>query len=271
MLVAIAAACLVAVVVLAVVVVRTRTQVDRLAELARELTDEREDAIADARRARDEGDVLRTERDEALERVQRARRDAAEVANRLQEERAARTAAEETGAVATARVDELEREVVGLRDELAASVPAAAADVPGHVPDAEILWQLALARVSRTWRTSIALLPDEPSPIDGAPDALRAAAEVLVAAAREEAGADIELEWAGDSSGIGAHRAVLALSVVEAIVETVAKVVAPTRLQIGVTPDGVEIEVTTDEHSGQTVPLELPAALAAGPGRFLVA
>jgi hypothetical protein len=265
------AVCLVVVVALAVVLVRTRAQVDRLAELARELTDDREDAVADARRAREEGDALRIERDDALERVQRARRDAAEVANRLQEERAARSEAEAAGATATAQCDELQREVAALRDELAVSVPSAAAGSEEQAADAEVLWELALARVSRTWRTSIALLPDEPSPIEGAPDTLRAAVEVLVDAAREEAGADIDLEWSGDSSTIGAHRAVLALSVIEAIIETVAKVVAPTHLHVTVTPRGVELAVTTDEASGSAVPLELPAALATGPGRFLVA
>ena len=263
-------ACLLAVVALVVALVRTRAQIDRLAELTRALTDDCDEALAEVRRARDEGDVLCVERDDALERVQRARRDAAEVANRLQEERTARAQAEEVGTAAGAERDELQREVVALREELAASAPPAPSG-QGEGTDAEVLWELALARVARTWRTSIALLPDEPSPIGGAADTLRAAVEVLVDAARQEAGADIDLEWSGDSSGIGPQRAVLALSVVEAIIETVAKVVAPTRLHVAVTPDGVEIAVSTDEPSGERVPLELPAVLAAGPGRFLVA
>ena len=265
------AACLVAIVVLVVALVRLRARLDHLAEHARELSDDREEALSDAAVARGEADELRRGRDEALERVQRARRDAAEVANRLQEERSARAAAEAAVEELSAERDERRREVAALRDELAASVPASSADALDDGAGAEVLWELALGRVARTWRTSIALLPDEPSPLDGAPDALRAAVEVLVDAAREEAGADIELLWSGDASGIGAPRAVLALSVVEAIVETVAKVVAPTQLHVSVTSDGVEIGVTTDARPGGAVPLEVPAVLSAGPGRFLVA
>ena len=265
--------CLVALAALTVVHLRTRTEVQELADHARHVTDERDEARIEAREASDDAAAARREREEALERVQRARRDAAEVANRLRDESAARADADAAVSAVTAERDDLRTEIERLRAEVRAAEEALAAapsTADGDALGAGVLWELAVGRVERTWRTSIALAPDETSPLAGADDVLRAAVEVLVDAAREEAGADIELEWSGSGTAVPPHRALLALEVLEAIVATVAKVATRTELGVSVASDAVAIDVVTDDGAGGPLSLEVPAALASGPGRYVL-
>ena len=264
--------CLVALAALTVVHLRTRSQVEALADVVRDLTGQRDEARIEAGASADDAAAARRDRDDALERVQRARRDAAEVANRLRAESAARADAERAAATATEEGDAVRAEVDQLRADLRSAEEAiAAAPAPGDDGAATaVLWELALGRVERTWRTSVALGADDPSPLDGGDDALRTAVEVLVDAAREEAGADIEIEWSGSGAVLPTQRALLALEVVEAVVATVAKVATRTELRIAVAPDGVEIDVVTDDGAGGPLRLEVPVALGAGPGRFVI-
>ena len=266
MLVAVAAACLLLAIVAAVVARRMQRRAE---ELARQLDSahatvsrlELEAAENEASTA-----VATRERDDALERVQRARRDAAEVANRLSEETAARTAAQSDLDATTAARDELERTVRSLTDELEAA--RATPPPEGDAGGAEVLWALALDRIERTWQTSIALHAEEPSPLAGADDLLRAAVCVVVDAAREEAGADIEVEWSGDGKPVAAHRAVLALATVEAIVASLAKATGHTVVRVDATGQGIAIDVESD---GETVLVPaLPDAVAEGAGRYRV-
>ncbi|MDA3039826.1 MAG: hypothetical protein O3C27_09925 [Actinomycetota bacterium] len=55
--------------------------------------------------------------------------------------------------------------------------------------DAATLWRLELARSERTWRHSVAILPDDPSPYGDADDPLRLAIETEVSALRDDVGA----------------------------------------------------------------------------------
>ena len=266
MLVALAAACLV-VAVLAAVAARRMQR--RAADLARQL-DGAHATLARLELEAAENETRITaatrERDDALEREKRARRDAAEVANRLRDETAARTAAESELEAANTSRDELERAVRALTDELEAAQAAPPPD--GDVDGAEVMWALALDRVERTWQTSIALHAEEPSPLAGADDPLRTAVDIVIDAAREEAGADIEVEWAGDGKPVPAHRAVLALATVEAIVASLAKAAGQTVVRIDATGRGIAIDVESD---GQTVPVPaLPDAVAVGAGRYRV-
>ena len=267
MLVALAAACLVVAVVAGVVARRMQRRAE---DLARQLDGahatvarlEHEAAEHEARITAATG-----ERDDALEREKRARRDAAEVANRLRDETAARTAAQSELEAASTSRDELQRTVRALTDEIEA-VQAAPPLPEGDEGGADVLWALTLDRIERTWRTSIALHAEEPSPFAGAGDAFRTAVGIVVDAAREEAGADIDVEWSGDESPVPAHRAVVALATVEAIVASLAKSAGPTIVRIDAGSRGIGIVV---ESGGQTVPVPaLPAAVAVADGRYRV-
>lgn len=66
--------------------------------------------------------------------------------------------------------------------------------VSGSNPDAATLWKLELARSERTWRYSVAILPDDPSPFIGADDPLRLAIETEVSALRDDVGAFLTVE-----------------------------------------------------------------------------
>lgn len=251
--VVVAAVLLVVAVASGVVLARTRAQVEALTgalEAARRDAAEAQTALrlADADRA-----TARRERDDALEREKRARREAADVGRRLHQEHAARTAAEEAGARWEAEL---------------AEARAAAAARPEH--DAGELWALALAGVVRTWDVSVAPSPGMPSPLEGADDQLRAAIEIEVDAAREEAGAAIDLEWSGDA--IHAPEVSLrALSIAQELVARLAKASEAAVLRVTSDDDGVVIDVEGHDADGRSVvPVDVAAEHQAAPGRYVL-
>ena len=251
---------------------RERTRSSGLEDDLAGMTAARGVAAATAAEAEERARLAGQARDDALERVQRSRRDAAEVAARLREESAARAEAEAAAERSAGECGRLAGELADRTEELEA-VRAELASRPTGDGDrnAEVLWHLVLGRIERLWRTSIALLPEDPSPIQGSDDPLRAAAEVVVDAAREEAGADIELVWTGPGREVPIDRATVALAVVESVVETVSKATLRTTVRVTVETGAVEIAVETDDD----LPLEdacgVPGALSAGLGRYRVA
>jgi hypothetical protein len=232
---------------LAVLLVRTNGRVLALTEQLGEADRAREEAEV-ARRA---AEALAAEadqaRDDALERANRARRDAADVAKRLKQESDARTAAE--GALAEA--------------EAAAS---------GGDEQAAELWDLALGAVRRTWEVSVAPSPGLTSPLDGTEDELQAAIGIEVDAAREEAGAAIELAWSGSAVAPPAL-AVRALALAQEVIGRLAKATESVVLAVTTAPGRVTLEVTGTDADGAPAPVD---ALLAGvapehqvaPGRF---
>lgn len=250
--VVVAAVLLVVAVASGVVLARTRAQVRELTgalEAARRTAAEAQAAarLADADRA-----TARRERDDALEREKRARREAADVARRLQAEHAARAAAEE--AAARWEADLAEARAVAAR--------------PEH--DAGELWALALAGVRRTWEVSVAPSPGMPSPLDGADDQLRAAIEIEVDAAREEAGAAIDLEWSGETTHPAAV-SVRALSIAQELVARLAKASEAAVLRVTSDDGGVVIEVEGHDADGRSVvPVDVAAEHQAAPGRYVL-
>ena len=257
-------------IVLAVLLVRARAAERQLTERLASAVADRDRALHEAAAAAERAALAGDERDDALERVQRARRDAAEVANRLQEESAARAtleAARDEAVTerdrATAQVAELGAELDQARAELDAR-PAAG----GPVGDPALLWSLALGRIERLWRTSIAVQPGERSPIETADEPLRAALEVLADATHEESGADISIRWEGDTP-VPPARAVVALAVAESVVAGLAK--ADERIEIVVRPSADDVEIVVDGGGGGADDLAVPGALVAGAGRYRVA
>lgn len=186
-------------------------------------------------------------RDDALERASRARRDAADVAKRMKQEADARTAAE-------------------------AALSQARAAATGSDEQAAELWRHALASVRRTWEVSVAPSPGLPSPLDDTDDELQAAIGIEVDAAREEAGADIDLVW----SGAGDHPprlAVRAHALVQELIGRVAKATDSVVLEVDSAPAGITIEVRATDVDGAPVPVDTLIAGVApehqvAPGRF---
>lgn len=244
---AVAIVSLLVAVALAVLLVRTRA---RLAALAAELDDAtqaRQAAESARRTAEADAVAAATARDEALERANRARRDAADVARRMKQEADARLAAETS----------------------LAEAEAAASD--GDQQAAE-LWSLALASVRRTWEVSVAPSPGVSSPLDGSDDELRDAVAIVVDAAREEAGAAIELVWSGTAVTSPAL-AVRALALAQELVGRLAKATEAAVLEVAVTSSSVAVEVTGTDVEGRPVPVEhllhgVAPEHQVSPGRF---
>lgn len=234
---------------LVVQLVRTNARLDAVTAELGDAVLARGAADAARRSAEAATEAARKERDDALERASRARRDAADVAKRMKQEADGRAAAETALAEAEAK-----------------------AAASGGDEQAAELWDLALAGVRRTWEMSVAPSPDLPSPLDGSDDELRDAVAIEVDAAREEAGAAIELEWAGEPVTTP-HVAVRALALAQELVGRLAKATDAAVLRIDSAPAAATIEVTVRDLHGASVPLDgLLAGIAAehqvAPGRF---
>lgn len=267
----VAAACFVLAVVAGIAWWRARQRVTALEAELRTRTDERDAARTDAAGARAEAASTAIERDDAHERIQRARRDAAVVADRLRDERAARAVTEGAAEEEAGRRTVVEAELVEVRSQLDATrAQVAEAQVHGaSAPGAGtvgVLWSSTLVRVEQIWRTSISLGLDEASPLDRADDPLRAALEIVIGAAREESGALIDLHWTVDVP-VPAEPALVVLALVESVVAVVAKRAGSTAVHVGSDGEHVEVRFDVVDDDGAPVEIEVPAALADGPGQ----
>ena len=247
---AVAIVSLLVAVALGVVLIRTNARLTALGEDLGRAIRLREEADVAQRAAEADAAQARTARDDALERADRAEREATAVARRLEEEADARAAAE-------------------------AALADAQAAASGGEADAAALWALALAGVRRTWEVSVAPSPGLASPLDGSDDELRDAIAIEVDAAREEAGASIELTWDG-AAVVGPALAVRALALAREVVGRLAKATDGAVLSVIVRPDSVELAVTGTDVDGAPAPVEELLADVApehqvAPGRFELA
>lgn len=249
----------VVVIVLGVMTMRLRSQTEALDALAAERAVARDQARAEAGAATARADAADRERDAALERAARARRDAAEVARRLQDEATARSEAEVRAEEARAVADAAEVALQSAQERSAGG---------GGGDDAGFLWGVALAQVERLWQVSVAPVPDEASPLEGTDDPLRVAAEIVVDAAREEAGAPVELSWEGGPP-VAAPTALVALAVVQEIVGAVAKGAESADIAVRVDDDAVSIAV--EAVGARDLSARIAPGLAVGADRWCVA
>lgn len=247
-------------VVLAAALARARSQAARLTDELAEARQAREVAETAVRISEASAAAAVKERDDALERASRARRDAAAVAKRMQEEAEGRAAAE------AERRSVLE-DRARLEEELVAAEEAAAAGGASRLAE---LWSLALAGVRRTWEVSVCPSPGMPSPLDDTDDELRTALEIEVDAAREEAGAAIELIWHGDDVASVAV-SVRALSIARELIARLAKVADRAALVVESSAGVVTLTVEAVDVAGSdVVPRDVAPAYRVGPGRYVV-
>jgi autotransporter adhesin len=237
---------------------RTRARLEAVTGDLGEAIAARDAAGAARREAEADAASARRERDDALEREKRAKREAAEVSRRMKDEAERRAGAE-------AALADAEAEQARLGDALA---DAEAASSGGDEDRDARLWSLALAAVRHTWEVSVAPSPEMASPLDDADDELRAAVTIEVDAAREEAGAAVELEWHGDAVAPPSV-ALGALSITQALLARLAKVSDESLLRVTSTPEGVTIEVSATDADGRSVvPDDVAVDQQVAPGRW---
>lgn len=236
--VAILAVCAVAALVVALIL-RARLAAQRRAT-----------AAADDRAAASEADAAAKAaalEAEARERVA-AEAIAAERADtaRLAAERA--EAAESDARDAASRAEAAEASIAALR--------AASAESGGIDPD--VLWILERARSERTWRFSVAPRPDSPSVFADASNPLLAAVQIELDAAREDVGAEVDLDAElPDRLTIGAS--VLALRATQELLADVVRRSEQTTVRMRVDGGDLVVDVdATDEHGDVVLPNALP-------------
>lgn len=119
--------------------------------------------------------------------------------DRLQEELAAAGSRADTAEseleTAEARAQAAEARTAEIEAALEASIEQQRAEAAERADADEQLWALELARSERTWRHSVAVVPDAPNPFDATSDPLRLAIEIEAAALHEDTGADLSVQW----------------------------------------------------------------------------
>ncbi len=225
--------------------------------------------------ARAEADQRRAEADDARAQAEQATAEAeqrrSEAEQRCAEAERHRDDADQARAQAEAQLAQTETRLAhieGRRVEGTAT-PETVVAAEVETSTAAVLWQLALARAERTWRTSIALGFEDGSPLAASADALRTAVEIEVDAAREEAGAGIDLDWTFVAPA-PPEAALVVLGVIESVVQSVAKTASMTTIGVQEGPDAVEVAFSSVDDAGDPVALDLPAGLVAGPGAIRV-
>lgn len=237
--------------------------------------DERTVALTAAEAARADAQqqaaATATERDEAAARAAAAEKEAARADAERDEARHEADAAAQARADAEDRLAGFEQRLADAEAaqataaESAARARASAPDITGEI-DAQVLWALEKSRTERTWRHSVAVDPTA-SPFTDAGPALTEAIQVELDAAREEVGAEVDLdaELDGDVTAAGA---VLTLRVVQELVADVVRRAESTVIRLRA--DGRDLVVTIDatDEDGRAIP---PAVLPAPPSPLIEA
>jgi hypothetical protein len=154
---------------------------------------------------------------------------------------------------ATAAADEA-RTAVEVATIRAMEAEARAAEAAGrNGVDPQVLWALEQARSERTWRQSVAL--GEGSYLDGADDALLAAVQVELDAAREDVGAIVELD-ADLPSALTPAGSVLVLRAAQELLARAMKAAEETTLRVHVDGDDVLVTIVAADESGEPVAIE---------------
>ena len=180
--------------------------------------------------------------------------------------------------VATARVAVAEQEARGCKpprprrhcrpssaplDERPTTSPARlrAMTVGGHDP--ATLWALELARSERRWRSEVSPDRNAISPIVGADNPLLVALEIEAAAAREEAGTDVRVEW-NLAAPLGPGLSLAVLRVVQELLAVAVKEAELVVLRVSEEGDDLLVEVTAVASDGTSVRVTLPGVAAGG-------
>ncbi len=127
--------------------------------------------------------------------------------------------------------------------------------------NAEMLWDLEVARSERAWRNSVAINPvDDPSPFESSEDPVRTAVEVEASALREDVGAMITVEWQADVIESRARR-LLVVRVAQEMLALAARAPGAARLLVTQAEDDsgeLTMEFAAADDSSQVINLIPP-------------
>lgn len=148
--------------------------------------------------------------------------------------------------------DELQQQLNSAEERivtLAARPGVVVGELSTEDSNAEMLWDLEVARSERAWRNSVAINPvDDPSPFESCEDPVRTAVEVEASALREDVGAMITVDWKAEVIESPARR-LLVLRVAQEMLALAAR--APGAARLVVTQNSAEDGELTMEFEAQ--------------------
>lgn len=143
---------------------------------------------------------------------------------------------------------------LGAADRAVSDAPSTSGDL-----DAQLMWALERSRTERTWRHSVAVDPTG-SPFHDAGAALVEAIQVELDAAREEVGAEVDLD-ADLPQDVSAAGAVLTLRVVQELIADIVRRAETTTLRLRAEGTDLVVVVDAADEDGRPVapaPLPIP-------------
>ncbi|MEM7276342.1 MAG: hypothetical protein AAF547_24930, partial [Actinomycetota bacterium] len=125
--------------------------------------------------------------------------------------------------------------------------------------NAEMLWDLEVARSERAWRNSVAINPvDDASPFETTVDPVRTAVEIEASALREDVGAMISVDWNADMIESPSRRLIV-VRVAQELLALASRAPGAARLIVAQDDDGeLTLEFETLDESSQVINLIPP-------------
>lgn len=160
--------------------------------------------------------------------------------------------------------DELQQQLNSAEERivtLAARPGVVVGELTNDDANAEMLWDLEVARSERAWRNSVAINPvDDPSPFESTDDPVHTAVQIEASALREDVGALIEIDWRAKPIE-AASRRLLVVRVAQEMLALAAR--APGAAKLVVTHDGddegeLKMEFEAADESAQVINLIPP-------------
>lgn len=160
--------------------------------------------------------------------------------------------------------DELQQQLNSAEERivtLAARPGVVVGELSNDDANAEMLWDLEVARSERAWRNSVAINPvDDPSPFESSDDPVHTAVQIEASALREDVGALIEIDWRAKPIKAAARR-LLVVRVAQEMLALAAR--APGAAKLVVTHEGddegeLKMEFEAADDSAQVINLIPP-------------
>lgn len=125
--------------------------------------------------------------------------------------------------------------------------------------NAEMLWDLEVARSERAWRNSVAINPvDDPSPFETSDDPVRTAIEIEASALREDVGAMISVDWSAEAIQSPSRRLIV-VRVAQELLALASRAPGAAKLVVAQDADGeLTLEFETVDETSEVINLIPP-------------